>query len=64
MAYVADHPELEHQSDPGTYAAQCGRYDCLADLLRQIGHDERIHKLDSLSAISAPRFSQARPSLP
>jgi ubiquinol oxidase len=61
MAYVAEHPELAAQPDPGTYAAEYGRYDSLADLFRQIGHDERTHKLDSLAALSAPRFGQARP---
>ena len=61
MAYVAEHPELAAQPDPGTYAAEYGRYDSLADLFMQIGHDERTHKLDSLAALSAPRFGQAQP---
>jgi hypothetical protein len=56
MAYVAAHPELERQPDPGTYAAQYGRHACLADLFRQIGHDERVHKLDSLASVRAPRL--------
>ncbi|WP_407560425.1 alternative oxidase [Streptomyces sp. 184] len=56
MSYVADHPELEHEPDPGTYAAEYGRHATVADLLRQIGHDERIHKLDSLIHMRAPRF--------
>ena len=58
MAYVAAHPELETQPDPGSYAAEYGRYDSTADLLRQIGHDERIHKLDSLENMRAPRFHE------
>jgi len=58
MAYVAAHPELERQPDPGTYAAQYGRYASLADLFRQIGHDERVHKLDSLASIRAPRLGE------
>ena len=61
MAYVAEHPELAGQPDPGTYAAEYGRYESLADLFRQIGHDERMHKLDSLASMSAPRFGQTRP---
>jgi hypothetical protein len=61
MAYVAEHPELESWADPGTYAAEYGRYDSLADLFRQIGHDERTHKLDSLASMSAPRFGQSQP---
>jgi ubiquinol oxidase len=60
MTFVAEHPELEFQPDPGTYAAEYGRYASVADLLRQIGHDERVHKLDSLANVPAPRFHQAR----
>jgi len=59
MAYVAEHPELETQPDPGTYAAQYGQHGSLADLFRQIGHDERTHKLDSLANMRAPRPHQA-----
>jgi ubiquinol oxidase len=55
MSYVAEHPELEAEADPGSYAAQYGQYGSLADLFRQIGHDERVHKLDSLANMSAPR---------
>jgi len=57
MAYVAEHPELETQPDPGTYAAQYGQYGSLADLLRQIGHDERTHKQDSLTNMRTPRLA-------
>ncbi|HEX3921003.1 MAG TPA: hypothetical protein VHY31_01800 [Streptosporangiaceae bacterium] len=60
MGYVADHPEMEAEPDPGSYAAHYGRYRSLADLLRQIGHDERIHKLDSLANMAAPRFHQTQ----
>ncbi|MEW2355497.1 alternative oxidase [Spirillospora sp. NPDC029432] len=59
MTFVAEHPELEDEPDPGTYAAEYGRYASVADLLRQIGHDERMHKQDSLVHIRAPRFHQA-----
>lgn len=48
MAFVAAHPELEEQAFSGETAAGYGRYDSVADVLRQIGHDERIHKLESL----------------
>ena len=61
MAYVAEHPELEFEPDPGSYAAQYGQYGSLADLLRQIGHDERTHKLDSLTNMRTPRFNQPHP---
>ena len=58
MAYVAEHPELETEPAPGTYADSYGSYESLADLLRQIGHDERIHKLDSLGNMTMPRMHQ------
>ncbi len=48
MAFVAAHPELEQQAFGSETTAEYGRYDSVADLLRQIGHDERTHKLESL----------------
>ena len=57
MAYVAEHPELEFEPDPGSFAAQYGQYGSLADLLRQIGHDERTHKQGSLTNMRTPRLS-------
>jgi hypothetical protein len=59
MRYVAAHPELDTQPSPGTYAREYGAYGSLGDLLRQIGHDERVHKLDSLVNMRAPRFRPA-----
>jgi ubiquinol oxidase len=56
MNYVAEHPELESRPAPTTYAPEYGRYESVADMLRQIGHDERVHKLDSLVNMRAPRF--------
>ena len=55
MTFVAENPDLDFVPDPGTYAAEYGRYGSLADLLRQVGHDERTHKLDSLLAMREPR---------
>jgi ubiquinol oxidase len=55
MAYVAEHPELEFEPDPGSFAAQYGQYGSLADLLRQIAHDERTHKQGSLTNMRSPR---------
>ncbi|TDE30204.1 hypothetical protein E1295_41140 [Nonomuraea mesophila] len=55
MTFVAARPELDLVHDPGTYAAEYGRHASVADLLRQIGHDERVHKLDSLESMREPR---------
>jgi len=64
MAYVAGHPELDDEPDPGAYAAEHGGYGSLGDLLRQIGHDERVHKLASVASMSAPRFGHPGPQSP
>jgi hypothetical protein len=57
MRFVAENPQFEDQPAPRTYAVEYGDYESLADLLRQIGHDERVHKLDSLLNMHAPRFA-------
>ncbi len=33
-----------------------GRFASYADLFRQIGYDERVHKLESLALVEAARF--------
>lgn len=45
--FVAEHPELEHVPHRSSYAREYGAFDSVADLLRQIGHDERMHKQES-----------------
>jgi len=56
MTFVADHPEFEMMPDPGTYAREYGHYSSVADCWRQIGHDERTHKLGSLENYAEPRI--------
>jgi ubiquinol oxidase len=48
-------PGVSLSHNPGSYAAG-GRYGSVADLLRQIRHDERIHKLDKVPNMRASRF--------
>jgi ubiquinol oxidase len=45
--YVAAHPELETQPHGSEFARRYGAHSSMADLLRQIGHDERMHKQES-----------------
>jgi hypothetical protein len=40
------------------FADEYGRFESLADLFCQIGHDERVHKDDSLARMGEPRFRQ------
>jgi ubiquinol oxidase len=53
---VGEHPEWEHEAFETDFAADYGTFDSLADLLRQIGHDERLHKEESETWLSSPRF--------
>jgi Alternative oxidase len=56
MLYVAEHPELEHQPYGGMFEREYGGFASLADLFRQIGHDERVHKEESLADLAEPRL--------
>jgi hypothetical protein len=57
MEFVRDNPELESRPFESEFEKDYGRFASLADLLRNIGLDERHHKLESLARIDAPRFS-------
>jgi hypothetical protein len=50
-------------SPASSIAADYGRFASLADLLRQIGHDERVHKLASLAGHDTARRNQGRSGL-
>jgi ubiquinol oxidase len=54
---VQEHPEWEDVPYTGEFADDFGHYESLADLFRQIGFDERLHKLESEARMAAPRFS-------
>lgn len=60
MRFVAEHPELDDEPFHSVAANGYGRFDSVADVLRQIGHDERIHKIESLAAAHQ---SDRRPTL-
>jgi hypothetical protein len=53
---VEEHPEWEQTQFVSEFRADFGHYDSLADLFRQIGYDERLHKLQSEAAMKRPRF--------
>ncbi len=54
---VEEHPEWEQVPFLSDFAADYASVDSVADLFRQIGYDERIHKNESLAAMVQPRFS-------
>jgi ubiquinol oxidase len=56
MAFVREHSEFDSQPFDSSFADDYGRFASLADLFRQIGCDERAHKLESLARMAEPRF--------
>jgi hypothetical protein len=54
---VDEHPEWETTPYEGQFTKDFGTYDSLADLFRQIGYDERLHKEESEVRMRAPRFT-------
>lgn len=56
-AYLVDeHPEWEHEPFTSGFEGDYGSYDSLADMFRQIGYDEVVHREESESMMSQPRF--------
>ena len=51
-----EHPDWETTPYEGSFAHDFGTYGSLADLFRQIGYDERLHKLESETNMREPRF--------
>lgn len=60
MQYVADHPELEDEPWESAFRDEYGDFASVADMLRQIGVDERYHKEESLESMSTARFGSRR----
>lgn len=56
-ALVAEHSEWEAAPFSSQFATDYGQFDSLADLFRQISHDERVHKLESETKIAGARFA-------
>ena len=56
MALVAEHPEWEKEPFDSAFAADYADLESVADLFRQIGYDERVHKEESLARMNEPRF--------
>ena len=53
--FVRDNPELETMPWDSVLCAEYGTYDSVADLFRQISHDERCHKRESEEHLAEPR---------
>jgi ubiquinol oxidase len=56
MAFVKENPALENEPFESEFAGDYGHFRSAADLLRNIGLDERHHKNESLARIEGARF--------
>ncbi len=54
---VHEHPEWDGTPYTGSFTDEYGSYSTLAELFRQIGYDERLHRLESEHRITAARFA-------
>jgi ubiquinol oxidase len=57
MEFVRDNPEFEAEPWQSDFKQEYGDHKTLADLLRQIGLDERHHKEQSEARIASARFA-------
>ena len=55
MTFVASHPELETRAYESQALSENGTFSSEADALRQVGHDERVHKVESRRAAHRPK---------
>jgi ubiquinol oxidase len=56
MTMVAEHPEWENTPYESEFSDEYGHFVSLADLFRQIGHDERVHRQESEAQMGRPPF--------
>lgn len=56
MTMVAEHPGWDSTPFDSGFADDYGHFVSLADLFRQISHDERLHKQESEAQMRQPRF--------
>jgi hypothetical protein len=55
--FVDEQSWLADEPYEGLFADDYGHFESLSDLFRQIGHDERVHKEESLARMNEPRFT-------
>ena len=56
MTKVAEHTGWESTPFGSSFAGDFGQFASLADVFRQIGHDERVHKHGSETLMKKSRF--------
>ncbi|WP_337289080.1 alternative oxidase [Candidatus Methylomirabilis sp.] len=56
MEFVAENPQFESEPFKSLFEEDYASFESVADIFRQIGHDERMHKEESLEWLAAARF--------
>ncbi len=56
MLFVQENPQFEDEPFESSFKVEYGDFKSVADVLRQIGIDERMHKEESIHHIEHPRF--------
>lgn len=57
MLFVAEHPELDQVPFQSHFKKDYGNFATMADVIRQIGYDERMHKQASMRKLGMARFA-------
>jgi hypothetical protein len=57
MLFAREHPELDKIPFESAFKKDYGDFTTIADVVRQIGYDERVHKLDSMAKLGMARFA-------
>lgn len=57
MLFAQEHPELEHIPFESAFKKDYGNFATMADVIRQIGYDERVHKNESMMKLGMARFA-------
>jgi len=57
MLFAQEHPELEGVPFDSAFKKDYGDFATMADVIRQIGYDERVHKNESMVKLGMARFT-------
>lgn len=57
MLFAKEHPEFESVPFESAFKKDYGDFPTLADVVRQIGYDERVHKEESMAKLGMARFA-------
>ena len=57
MLFAREHPELEQMPFESVFKKDYGDFATMADVIRQIGYDERVHKHESMAKLGMARFA-------